>query len=330
MKPIQNVRDMCKIGGQPPPIEKCGTYLLQAQNRDINCNSLFKDIKQGFSKEADAKIKRELTNILSYSDNLFFVLQMLRLQKENEIQCDDGKYMLIGISSPNLDQSKIKEGEAKIEFLVEQKIAERQLVKKAIVTISIGVSNANITQENFDFHVSVKIHEENRKPPVVVSFTLMTLSAICGNLGWFITNNISPLNYDLERFTCKVLLSEENSKYAHMIAYTQDYIKDLINFVGNGKREQFPEHQKDSEKQHTNLNDETKSRLMMLGMIPQSIDELDKYLNTLKCNEITRDCVQVVTSLSKNTKLFINLPGKSHVMTISYMVKHKFFAGHNY
>ena len=158
-----------------------------------------------------------------------------------------------------------------------------------------------VNNESLKFLTHIKIDSIESHASITVYFALKTLCLIFGNLSLF----SSELAVKPSSFNCFALLPRKYLVDATKMEYTKKYISQLFNFVFKKKlgSKEETEEEKDAEKK---LNDLI-NRLLMLGVTPCTVENMNKLLESeakVDMPLVSVSSVKPITDVSKEHEVF--------------------------
>ena len=287
--------EIAEFGEDPIPDGKNNTYVFKSKNvslcSNVSGDSSSKEAKNNFLKT----LKEELSAILMDSKNLMFTVQVTKFTKCADVVGKDVKFEILSITCPSTKTTEDKKDSLILEVMIQKTKFGQINIHKALVEISIlCIEKLSMSKTDVKFETKVKIINVETQAAITVYFVLKALSLIFGNLSLFSSNQIVRK----PEFDCKVLLPEQYNQNEKKRKYTTNYIKQSINYlIQDSKKTEKSDEENDQN--NKKVNDHI-NRLLMLGVVPSSVQALRKYLGSQNGSNISEESINMVTSVNND------------------------------
>ena len=231
-------------------------------------------------------LDKEIIKLLRTPEVLTFVVKMLEFSGENKIVCNEETYCLLKLHSCKKSETSVESFKLKLKIDQES----RDYFIDAEFDVLRFELSTKIVNNIKCFEINVTIRDINTHNSVAVYFGLISVCMMCENVQLLMSNADDSKSGTTNIFTCILLapiVYKDNDKYINGI---KEYAVDIVNDLVNGKSKL----------------EEQKQELLLIGMIPKSLERLRHYLEEDNGRLIAKESIHVSAATCNTAEIYHN------------------------
>ena len=285
--------DFAKKNGRAPfqadGIDGTVRFILSIQNPEF--------------KQIMSQIEKKLICLLRNAEMLEYAKVMMNYNETDRLYCEDEGFRLLKLSCQNekIVQRKTPKSLNRLKIVLKVVGAfDNELIVRAI-TFEPVLHSRN--HNECSIGVKIMLYDVECIPLIFVYFTLKVICSICENANLFLSN-LQGRSDTEEKFFEVVLRSSRAYNEEYKVSFKK-FIVELVNEIQDLKgkmRRTFGNAV--IHKEFEAVANEKMSDLRLIGLLPSSLDNIEKYLDADDVLEITTKNIHILQTNDQTAKIY--------------------------